>query len=147
MYIGWQFMESILNLKWYKGHHQNNCAWQNQQNDTCSEQTQISLNICSVWYKKSLTCTQSVAKDPMLLHADSEDSDQTRVRRMSRLMWVFSDHFVGFVVLRFNYKTTKACECVVKLDQMWHNGIWGLWHTCIHIAISINVFESMLDLK
>ena len=37
----------------------------------------------------------------MILHADSEDSDQTG--RMTRLTWVFAgrrDHFVGFVVRR-----------------------------------------------
>ena len=50
--------------------------------------TQISLGIrpvwsessrCPVWSESSL-CAQWVAKDPMLLHADSEDSDQTMPR-------------------------------------------------------------------
>ena len=46
--------------------------------------------------------SQWVAEDPMFLHADSEDSDQTG--RMSRLIWVFAGHrghFVGLVVRRF----------------------------------------------
>ena len=52
--------------------------------------------------------SQWVAEDPMFLHADSEDSDQTG--RMSRLIWVPSlirvfagrrGHFVGLVVRRF----------------------------------------------
>ena len=46
-------------------------------------------------------CAQWVAKDLMLLHADSEDSDQTR--RMPRLIRVFAGRtgdFVGFVVWR-----------------------------------------------
>ena len=40
------------------------------------EETQISLGIRPVWSVPSL-CAQWVAKDPMLLHADSEDYDQT----------------------------------------------------------------------
>ena len=57
--------------------------------------TQISLDIRSVWSEFSL-CAQWVAKDPVFLHADSEDSDQTE--QMSRLIWVFAGrrcHFVG----------------------------------------------------
>ena len=59
--------------------------------------TQISLGIRPVWSESSL-CAQWVAKDPSLLHADSEYPDQTR--RMPRLIWVFARrtcHFVGFV--------------------------------------------------
>ena len=47
----------------------------------------------------SSQCAQWVAEDPMFLHVDSEDSDQTG--RMPRLIWVFAgctDHFVGFVM-------------------------------------------------
>ena len=46
--------------------------------------------------------SQWVAEDPIFLHADSEDSDQTG--RMSRLIWVFAGrrgHFVVLVVRRF----------------------------------------------
>ena len=60
--------------------------------------TQISLGIRPVWTESSL-CAQWVAKDPRLLHADSEDSDQTG--RMPRLICVFvgrTCHFVGFVM-------------------------------------------------
>ena len=59
---------------------------------------QISLSICPVWSESSL-CAQWVAKGPVFLHADSEDSDQTG--RMPRLIWVFAGrkvHFVGFVM-------------------------------------------------
>ena len=62
--------------------------------------TQISLDICPVWSESSLF-TQSVAKDPSILHVDSEDSDQTGW--MPRLIRVFAgrkDHFVGFVMSR-----------------------------------------------
>ena len=51
--------------------------------------------VCS----ESSLCDQWVAKDPSVLHADSEDSDQTG--RMSRLIRVFAGrtcHFVGFVM-------------------------------------------------
>ena len=61
--------------------------------------TQISLGICPVWSESSL-CVHWVAKDPMFLHANSEDFDQTG--RIPRLIWVFAgrtDHFVGFIML------------------------------------------------
>ena len=62
--------------------------------------TRISLGIRPVWSESSLFA-QWVAKDPMFLNADSEDSDQTG--RMPRLIWVFAGricHFVGFVMRR-----------------------------------------------
>ena len=61
--------------------------------------TQISLGIRPVWSESSL-CVQWVAEDPIFLHADSEDSDQTG--RMPKLIWVFAgrSHFVGFVMRR-----------------------------------------------
>ena len=62
--------------------------------------TQISLGIRLVWSESSL-CAQWVAKGPMFLQADSEDSDQTG--RMPRLIWVFAGrtcHFIGFVMRR-----------------------------------------------
>ena len=58
----------------------------------CPAKTQISLG------------AQWVAEDPMFLHADSEDSDQTG--RMHRLICVFAGrngHFVGFVWRRLMY--------------------------------------------
>ena len=61
--------------------------------------TQISLGICPVWSESSL-CAHWVVKDPMFLHANSEDFDQTG--RIPRLIWVFAgrtDHFVGFIML------------------------------------------------
>ena len=79
--------------------------------------TQINLGIRPVWSESSL-CAQRVAKDPMLLHADSKDTDQTG--QMPWLIWVrlWSDwadaqadlslcwvhsHFVGFVMSRLWY--------------------------------------------
>ena len=63
------------------------------------EKTQISLGIRPVWSASSL-CVFWVAKDPMILHADIEDSYQTG--RMTRLIWVFAGctFFVGFVMRR-----------------------------------------------
>ena len=58
--------------------------------------TQISLGIRPVWSESSL-CAQCVAKDPMLLHADSEDSDQTG--RMPRMIWVFAGRTAILLVL------------------------------------------------
>ena len=60
-------------------------------------------SIRPVW-SESLLCTQWVAKDPMLIHADSEDSDQTE--RIPRLIWVFAGrtgHFVSFVMRRLKW--------------------------------------------
>ena len=60
----------------------------------CPEKNQISLGICPVWSVFAMG-----AEDPMFLHADSEDSDQTGW--MPRLIWVFAGcngYFVGFVM-------------------------------------------------
>ena len=56
-------------------------------------------------------CFKWEAKDPSILHADSEDSDQTE--RIPWLIWVFAGrtgHFVSFVILRLkfiNYITSE----------------------------------------
>ena len=56
--------------------------------------TQISLGIRPVWSESSL-CAQWVAKDPMFLHADSEDwSDWAD----AQADWVFAGRTVGFVM-------------------------------------------------
>ena len=74
-------------------------SWQNPTKwYVCPAKTQISLGIHPVWSESSL-CTQWLAEDPVFLHADSADSDQTG--RMPRLIWVFAgseDHFIGFIV-------------------------------------------------
>ena len=74
-------------------------AWQNKQNDMCTQR-----GLKTVWTSaqsdQSSLCTQWVSKDPWFLHWDSEDSDQTK--QMPRLIGVFAgrlSHFVGFVML------------------------------------------------
>ena len=70
----------------------------NQQNDMCAQRRLRSA--CA----PSHLCTQRIAKDPGLLRADSEDSDQTG--QLPRLIWVFTGHtsyFVGFVILCLVY--------------------------------------------
>ena len=62
----------------------------------CPAKIQVSLGIRPVWSESSL-CTQWVVKDPSLLHADSEDSDQTG--RMPRLIRVFAGRTVTLKVL------------------------------------------------
>ena len=50
-------------------------------------------------------CALRIAKDLRLLHADSEDPDQTM--GMPRLIWIFAwctDQFAGFVMLWYNYQ-------------------------------------------
>ena len=80
--------------------------WENRLKDKLSHnmnkmsvrpaKTQISLGIHPVWSESSL-CTQWVAKDPMFLHADSEDSDQTG--QTPRLIWVFAGRTLTLLVL------------------------------------------------
>ena len=67
--------------------------------------TQISLGILPVWSESSLG-TQWVAEDPMFLHVDHKDPDQTgRMPRLIWVIWVFAghtDHFVCFVMQLLN---------------------------------------------
>ena len=58
--------------------------------------TPISQGIHPVWSETSL-CAQWVAKNPVLLQADSEHSDQTGLK--PRLIWVFTGHTVSLLVL------------------------------------------------
>ena len=70
--------------------------------------TQISLGIRPVWSESSLR-VKWVAKDPSLLHVDSEDSDQP-----GRMIWIFAPgahvcHFVGFCHEAAHIKFLRAC--------------------------------------
>ena len=71
---------------------------------------QISLGIRPVWSESSL-CAQWVAKDPMFLHAASENSDQTR--RMPRLIWVFAGRRLILLVLSCRGSHVKRFEHLV----------------------------------
>ena len=75
--------------------------------------TQISLGIHPVWSESSL-CAQCVAKDPTLLHADCEDSDQTG--RMPRLIWVFAGRTAILLVL--------SCRGSYTLGPKYRRYIW-----------------------
>ena len=80
---------------------------------------QASLRIRPVWSDSSL-CAQWVAKGPVFLHADSEDSDQTG--RMPRLIWVFAGRTATLFVLSwggsFILFITSASADVYK-DHRW----------------------------
>ena len=83
------------------------------------EKAQISLGIRPVWSESS-QCAQWVAKDPNLLHADSEDSYQAE--RMPRLIWVFAGrtcHFVGFFMRRLNFWRKLKCYKFGKSFLSW----------------------------
>ena len=83
--------------------------------------TQISLDIRPAWSESSL-CAQWVAKDPMCLHADSKDSDQTG--RMPRLIWVFAGRTATLLVLTWGglnvtywvYNTVFSLSLAVVLE-------------------------------
>ena len=89
----------------------------------------------SVW-SESLLCAQWEAKDPIFLHADSEDSDQTG--RMPRLIWVFAGRTLILFVLscrgsneiHFNpieklllglTKQVYEAEFLGKSNNLWQN--------------------------
>ena len=71
---------------------------------------EISLGICPVWPESSL-CALWVAKDPMLPHADSKDSDQTGW--MPRLIWVCWVHrsFCWFCHVAAHITVSPLCGC------------------------------------
>ena len=72
--------------------------------------TQISLDIRLVW-SESLLCAQCVAKDPSLLHADSEDlSDWADAQADLSLRWSHN-HLVGFVMSRLICKQCRTILC------------------------------------
>ena len=115
------FLNAGVNIIWA-------ASWQNQQNGMCT-QWRLRSAWASAQSDQSSLCAQWVAKDPSLLHADSEDSDQAG--RMPRLIWVFAGrtcHFVGFVMRQFilpvynkyNYK---------KLQVLWQSQVlfWDAW--------------------
>ena len=114
-------------------------SWQNQQNGMCAQRRLRS--VCPVWSESSL-CTLWVAKDPSVLHADSEDSDQTG--RMPLLIWVFTGHtchFVGFVMRQLicsNFRIVTAIIWIFRCPNMSSGMFWGslswsdwMWY-CLH---------------
>ena len=87
--------------------------------------TKISLDGCPGWSEPS-QCVQWVAKDPVLLQADSEDSDQTA--RLSRLIWVFAGHtghFDGYINAWTYYqiaeKVAEVKEVQDRLGKVWQD--------------------------
>ena len=85
-------------------------AWQNQQNDLCTQRrlrsawasAQSDQSSLSAWGKFSSLATHE---------EHIEDSDQTE--QMPRLILVFTGHtchFVGFVMMRLMYIVFNACE-------------------------------------
>ena len=105
--MGWWFMGSQCNITFEPPHDKTNKLTMHP------AKTQISLGMCPIW-SESLLCSQWVAEDPVFLHADCEDSDQTG--RMSRLIWVFGRtcNFVGFVMRRFSFVQK---ECTLQCDS------------------------------
>ena len=77
------------------------------------EKTQISLGILPVWSESS-QCAQLVAEDPVFLHADSEDSDQTG--QMPKLIWVFAGCTVILLVWSWGGSYIYMKLSVVKLN-------------------------------
>ena len=99
--------------------------------------TQISLGIHPVWSESSL-CAQCVAKDPMLLHADSEDSDQTG--RMPRLIWVFAGRTAILLVLSCRGSYTLG----PKYPRYMHTRTYKqyTWYLCILGSRNTRTYKS-----
>ena len=79
--------------------------------------TQISLGIRPVWSEPSL-CTHWVAKDPLLLQADSKDSDQTG--QMPRLIWVFTGRTVSLLVLSRDGSYISTSQYFIEAILKFH---------------------------
>ena len=122
-------------------------AWASAQSDQSS--------LCALW----------VAKDQMLLHVNTEDSDQTG--QMSMLIWVLTGrtcNFVGFVMVRLIYvlqafNILKWCfnttclfkySCAYRNDPKFsdtqniccnHSKVWTMW--LYHRLMSPNDADGM----
>ena len=95
--------------------------------------TQISVGVRPVWSESS-QCAQWVAKDPMFLHADSEDFDQTG--RMPRLICVFTGrngHFAGCVMRRHMY-TLQLSRLASRASLTADPGVAGSTPARSHIV-------------
>ena len=85
--------------KWECAQHRLRSAWASSRSD------QSSLH------------TQWVAKDPMFLHADSEDSDHTG--QMPRLIWVFAGHTAILLVLSYRGSNVVAFHLIGYIGLLW----------------------------
>ena len=92
-------------------------SWQNQQNDMCAQQ-RLRSAWASAQSDQSLLCAQLVAKDPMFLHADSEETGQSESSLGAHtillvLSWGGSYLLFSFVTsCHKNCKTTHCHWCV-----------------------------------
>ena len=102
--------------------------------------THISLGIRPV--NESLLCGQWVAKDTVILQADSEDSDQTG--QLPRLIWVFAGrtcHFVGFV-MRWLKTSWHQAQKLSYTSVWWHYPCTGQSHgTSRWVCKNIRIFH------
>ena len=83
--------------------------------------TQISLGIRPVWSEHSL-CALWIAKNQILLHADSEDSDKTGL--LPILIWVVAGAYVILLVLScFGSFTSVKND---RTDDSENNGCYSI---------------------
>ena len=101
--------------------------------------TQISLGIRPVWSESSLSA-QWVAKDPSFLHADSEDSDQTR--RMPRLIWVFAGRTLILLVLSCHGSFVNSMD---EFTKPWM--IFFLYARSLHNVFLMKKLEALVLLE
>ena len=115
------FFFSILNFSDLYGNHLPNERPHNKTSKmTCPAMTQISLGIRPVWSESSL-CAQWVAEDPVFLHVDSQDSDQTGW--MPKLIWVFGRCIVILLVLSCHEVAQMFSIITLQMRTLWNQPI------------------------
>ena len=90
------------------------CARQNKQNDLCAQPRLRSAWVSAQTDQSSL-CTQWVAKDPRLLHADNKDSDQTW--QMPRPIWVFAGRIAAAHIMFKGVGSRMPTICPVDCQK------------------------------
>ena len=94
-------------------------VWQNQQDDECTKQRLKSAR-ASTQSDHSSLCSQWVAKDPMLLHADSEDWSDWVDAQANLCLWWAHRSFCGFChVVTQLLKIASFLNTGNKLHVMW----------------------------
>ena len=112
------------------------CTYQNQQNE-CTQWRPRSA-WASTQSDQSSLCAQKDVKDPMFLHADSKDSDQTG--RMPRLIWVFPGHILLVLSCTGSYYCEVQSQGVMPITgtSLWNDNF------CIVMTITL-ILENFIQ--
>ena len=106
-------------------------------NDLCT-QLRLRSAWASTWSEQSSLCALWVAKDPIFLHTDSKDSDQTG--RMPRLIWGGSESSLGAQVILLVLSCCGSFCCCSYFSKVWHRS--SNFHPSVHLS-TIHVHPSI----